>query len=771
MPRDHDEHTSAPHVPDVPAAAEVVPFPHPRPASDASATSPTVGAPGVPPEEEPPAAPAPAPVRPGPDGSGAGQAATAPPPDDDTEAVAGVVVDENGNPLPVDPPEAAHPGRRAAAQVARQRPVIPAWARSGTEFRDAALFWARYYGHTAAFHTTRAPVYAAKLAARSPLGVAKMVAAASRWVGDAEGIPVRLAAVRREDAQMYLHLSRQRDTRVRARTILACIAAPLLLVAAVLLAGAPGAYQWPVLAVLVAVCGWIGTPADKPVLGGPAVIDGRPPKLTGDVVIRALAALGIAQVNAAFKATGGRDWFPAPIVRDGPGWRAEVDLPFGVTVADVLDRREALASGLRRPVGCVWPEPAAEAHAGRLVLWVGDQDMNKAAPVPWPLAKAGTVDLFAPIPVGTDPRGRIVKVTLMETNVLIGSLPGGGKTATARVYELAAALDVTAELWVFNLKNNNDHAPAAKVAHRYAAGIDDPTIEQALRALRDLKAEIARRSGAMKKLPLDLCPDGKVTRELANRKSLGLHPLVMILDECQNLFTHPLFKAEAGELAEYVIKLGRALGIVLILATQRPDAKSLPTGVTANVGVRFCLRVMGQMENDMILGTSMYQNGVRATIFRRSDKGIGYLVGEADDPQIVRSAYLDIPTADRIAERARAARIAAGRLAGFAAGQDTPTGTPDKAASLLDDLAAVVPAGEDAVWLETIAARLAELRPDAYGQLDARALGAALRPYGFTVKQVWGIDAATGAEANRRGITRTQITEQLTARSRKREPR
>jgi DNA segregation ATPase FtsK/SpoIIIE, S-DNA-T family len=35
-----------------------------------------------------------------------------------------------------------------------------------------------------------------------------------------------------------------------------------------------------------------------------------------------------------------------------------------------------------------------------------------------------------------------------------------------------------------------------------------------------------------------------------------------------------------------VIKLGRALGIVL-LATQRPDARSLPTGVSANVGTRF----------------------------------------------------------------------------------------------------------------------------------------------------------------------------------------
>jgi DNA segregation ATPase FtsK/SpoIIIE, S-DNA-T family len=73
---------------------------------------------------------------------------------------------------------------------------------------------------------------------------------------------------------------------------------------------------------------------------------------------------------------------------------------------------------------------------------------------------------------------------------------------------------------------------------------------------------------------------------------------------------------------------------MLLLATQRPDARSLPTGVSANVGTRFCLRVMGQLENDMILGTSAYKNGVRATMFTARDKGVGYLVGGPDpDPR------------------------------------------------------------------------------------------------------------------------------------------
>ena len=79
-------------------------------------------------------------------------------------------------------------------------------------------------------------------------------------------------------------------------------------------------------------------------------------KLTSDIVLRALASLGIAAINQA--QGKGRDGiaFTAPITRDGPGWRADVDLPYGVTVTDVIERRDRLASGLRRPLGCVWPE-------------------------------------------------------------------------------------------------------------------------------------------------------------------------------------------------------------------------------------------------------------------------------------------------------------------------------------------------------------------------------------------------------------------------------
>jgi S-DNA-T family DNA segregation ATPase FtsK/SpoIIIE len=159
----------------------------------------------------------------------------------------------------------------------------------------------------------------------------------------------------------------------------------------------------------------------------------------------------------------------------------------------------------------------------------------------------------------------------------------------------------------------------------------------------------------------------------------------------------------------------------------------------------------------MVLGTSAYKNGVRATMFARSDRGIGYLAGEGDDPQIVRSFYLDAPAAEAIVARARAARERAGTLSGHALGED-PT-TVAASVDLLGDILAVVPADQPKAWNQTVVARLAELRPDHYGGWEAEQLTAALKPYGVSVGQVWGSDPTTGENANRRGITRAQVAE------------
>jgi S-DNA-T family DNA segregation ATPase FtsK/SpoIIIE len=653
----------------------------------------------------------------------------------------------------VDIPDGPEPGRFATTlktRTAQRRPVIAPWLRDRAEFADVARWTAGHLGHTAAYHGARIPVYGARLTFRSPRGAVRLVTGASRWASDAEAIPLRLDAVAKNDPETYMKLMRMRDARVIYRRIVIGGATVAALITALMLLAAPGLAQLLALGVLVSALGWYGSPADRPLIDV-AVVVPRAQKLTSEVVIRALASLGIGEINKAMARGGEGITFPAPITRDGPGWRADVELPYGVTVSDIMDRREKLASGLRRQLGCVWPESVPDEHPGRMALWVGDRDMSQVKPAAWPLAKASKVSLFDAFAYGTDPRGRQVALTLMYANALIGAMPGMGKTFALRILALAAALDTLAQMRVFELKGTGDLSACEKVAHHYGSGQDDETLARCVESLREVAKDLERRAKTIRDLPKDICPENKVTPELAAKRSLGLFPLVFIIDECQNLFAHPRFGKEAGELCTTIIKLGRALGVILLLATQRPDKDSLPTAISANVGIRLCLRVMGQVENDMILGTSMYKKGIQATTFAKRDKGIGWLVGDEDDPQITRSYYVDNPGADLICDRARALRKAAGTLSGYAAGEDTDLAATK--VSLVTDILSVTSADEEKIWSEAIVARLAELRPELYGGWTPTGLADALKPHGIPTGQVWGQDE-TGKRANRRGITR-----------------
>ncbi|QNA74184.1 cell division protein FtsK [Streptomyces sp. So13.3] len=663
----------------------------------------------------------------------------------------------------VDGPAPVGPSGLGRWMGAKRRQVLPDWLQSTAEFKAVATWAAGYVGHITAYHAVRSPIYAGTLALRAPAGAAKTIGGTLRWVADAEGAPVRADAVAREDAGDYLKLSRQRDARVKLRTLITVLSTVVGLGAALALWILAPTWLLVIASMVVtAALGWAGAPADSPVISR-AVEVPKMQRLTSDIVLRALASISIAQINQAVAKGGPGFVFTSPITRDGPGWRAEGDLPYGVTVSDVMDRRDRLASGLRRPLGCVWPEAVPDEHTGRLVLWVGDQDMSKAKQPTWPLAKSGTVDLFKPVAFGTDQRGRWVELTLMYIAAVIGAIPRMGKTFLLRLLLLIAALDPRAELHTYDLKGTGDLDPVGeKVSHRHRAGDDDADIEYAIADLRALREELRRRAKMIRSLPRDICPESKVTSELASKKSLGLHPIVIGVDECQVWFEHPKYGAEFEEICTDLVKRGPATGIVLLLATQRPDKDALPTGISANASARFCLKVMGQIENDMVLGTGSYKRGVRATMFAWADKGIHYFVGEGADARIVRSVYADAPTVEVIALRARKARERAGTLSGHALGEE-PEVTTGPAFDLLADILAVVPAEEPKAWSETVLSRLAELRPAVYGGWEPDQLTGVLKPLGVATGQVWG-KTEDGKGANRRGVTRSDITAAVTKR-------
>jgi S-DNA-T family DNA segregation ATPase FtsK/SpoIIIE len=147
---------------------------------------------------------------------------------------------------------------------------------------------------------------------------------------------------------------------------------------------------------------------------------------------------------------------------------------------------------------------------------------------------------------------------------------------------LGTALDVTAQHHIWELKGSGDLGGLEQIAHAYGSGQDDETICACLDDLRAVRADVERRAAVIKKIAKatpELCPNNKVTRELANRRDHGLHPVVVYLDEVQNLYSHETYGKEAAKLVLDIIRLGRAFGVILVQATQRPDADSLPKGI------------------------------------------------------------------------------------------------------------------------------------------------------------------------------------------------
>jgi len=675
--------------------------------------------------------------------------------DADAESVA---VDRVLQGVPVDPPDGHRPGRASGDRA----PVIPPTIASRSALSGSLTWAVREVRYHAAFHAVRAPKYAAKTAVFAPVGAVRAAGRLARWASAEDGNwHLRQAAAGHGDHDAWLKLDARRQRQSRWRWPLVAAGAVLAAVAMLLLAfgPVPALARLAGLAAVAVLLARLGRPADKPITD--RVRQGAAyRKLTAELVRRALMSIQLAGINSAVAKDPNAISFPVEIHRDGPGHLAVVDLPYGVEAADVIARRGRLASGLRLPLDQVWPEPAP-GHTGRLALWVGHEPASQMRQPAWPLLRDGAVDLFKPFPFATTPRLDVTPVSLMFRNWLVGGQPGSGKSFALRLLALAAALDIRAELRGYELKGTGDFKPLETVCAEYGSGNDDDTLTACADMFGWLYGEGQRRSKRIQHYAdLGMAPENKVTAELAAIKGSGLHPLEGFVDEFQELALFGKTGKAAGETAERCIKLFRALGIILLIGTQIPDKDSLPTGITRNINTRFCLSVADQVANDMILGTSAYKLGYRATVFEPvTEAGWGILAGMGK-PGARRSFNVDNDAAAKVMARAVAARGAAGVL---------PEGSPARQVAAFDvlaDVAAVWPAGEDAAWNETLLERLASLRPDVYGPWEPAQLTAALAVHHIRAGQIGRrIDGKT---VNRRGPAHADILTAVTRRNQNR---
>lgn len=649
---------------------------------------------------------------------------------------------------PVDPP--AEPatlyGNVVKLQDTRRVPIVPAWLRNGDQRKAFSRQFLNLALYLIGLHTTRAPKYVGKMAVFAPWGLLVLLGRQLKWATHPDLSALMSAAARSKDLD--------RGPQIAAKVAAARKARFLALGGEVAGVAAVGSLLWfaaPVWAVYVAVAvaipvfAWVGRPADKPIID--RVLDGpRFTRLTGEMVRRAVVDLGIGVKEP------GQISFPSPGVhKDGPGWLARFNLPGAIVATKVLEKREGLAASLRLPIDQVWPEVGPD-HPGQVDLWVGYMPSSRMGQPTWDLAKPNArTSVFDQHPFGTDARQRPISTVLFERNFLIGGQPGSGKSYGARTLATIAALDPTCELKIAEFKGTGDFLDMQHLCSTYAVGVDDEAFQVGIDIIDWALAECERRGTRIRKAKQrGEAPMGKVTPELARKKGSGLHPVFILLDEVHELFG---FDKETADKAERAIKRGRALGIIIVLATQIPDSKSLPSNITRCVTVRWCMSVGGQVENDMILGTGAYKRGLSGTAYRPgADAGWGVIVGLAV-PGSVRSFFPKPEVAAAIVARATLLR---GGIVGDQAEKV-------KARDMLADVRAVMLPGEPGLPWGVLAERLAELAPETYAGITGDMVREALARYDVPSQNVRA--KVAGDWTNLKGVRRDALEEAVQRRA------
>ncbi|MGH3565032.1 MAG: cell division protein FtsK [Pseudonocardia sp.] len=374
--------------------------------------------------------------------------------------------------------------------------------------------------------------------------------------------------------------------------------------------------------------------------------------------------------------------------RQGKGWAITIDLPATRKAADVIKQRDALASALAVDEVQLIVERVRGrgGHAGRVAMWVADDDPYAAPPLPTPLITVERWDAWRPVPFGRDARDRRIDLPLVWTSLLVGAIPRQGKTFATRLPAAGLILDPFTRLYVFDGKGGKDWKAAEAVAYRFVCGDETTHVEAVRDGLVELVAETQARFARMADLDDLICPESKITPQISRDPVLNMPITAVIIDEVQVFLENPM-KQEVGarkttigayiaELLTYLAKKGPAAGIIVILATQRPDTKTIPSALRAVLGSRFALRVMDWRDSNIILGEQMNTRGYDSSKLLPSHKGVGILRpdGETDTgadvlAMTVRSHYMPNPEWKTICARGRALREAAGTLAGHAAGE------------------------------------------------------------------------------------------------------
>ena len=280
-------------------------------------------------------------------------------------------------------------------------------------------------------------------------------------------------------------------------------------------------------------------------------------------------------------------------------------------------------------------------RAARAELLVDYRDPLAGEATVWPWTDTPRCRFADGLPLGVDEEGAVVAVSLVGHHLLLGGEPGAGKSNALSLVVATAALDPTVALWCFDGKLV-ELAPWRRVARRFV-GAD---VAEALSVLRELRADMDDRYRR-------LLEAGQ--RKVTPGSDLGL--VVVVIDELA-LYLQGRSK-ERDELADALRDLvarGRAAGIGVVAATQKPAADVIPTAIRDLFGYRLALRCATRDASDTVLGAGWAAKGYSADDIDSAQRGGGWLLAEGALPRRLRCFVLGDRELLTLAERAEALR-------------------------------------------------------------------------------------------------------------------
>jgi DNA segregation ATPase FtsK/SpoIIIE, S-DNA-T family len=246
--------------------------------------------------------------------------------------------------------------------------------------------------------------------------------------------------------------------------------------------------------------------------------------------------------------------------------------------------------------------------------------------------------IYQPIPIGIDEDGRRVEIGLMYRNLLIGGEPGSGKSSLLNTIIAHVACCPDTRLWLIDGKQV-ELGLWRPVADRFVGN----NITHAIDCLRELQAEMDARYTL-----LDHQRHRKITPDD------GLAVIVAVIDELAYFSVTVGTKDQQEEfktLVRDLVARGRAAGVIIIAATQRPSADIIPTSLRDLFSFRVAFRCTTDSSSDMILAVGWAHEGYSARAIRPEHVGVGWILAEGGFPRRFKAAYLTDDDILRIVDR------------------------------------------------------------------------------------------------------------------------